>query len=202
MPPEEDAVPPMKSTIESALDEHARVAVRMREEFAGPIEDAARRVIACYRAGGKVLVMGNGGSAADSQHFAAELVGRYRRERRALPALALNTDTSILTSVANDYSYADVFRRQIEAHVRQGDVVFGLSTSGNSENVCRALELARQRGAVTIVLAGGSGGRMRELADLALIAPSSETPRIQEAHIAMIHIICDLVEAELAADPA
>ena len=202
MPPEEDAVPPMKSTIESALDEHARVAARLREDFAGPIEDAARRVVACYRAGGKVLVMGNGGSAADSQHFAAELVGRYRRERRALPALALTTDTSILTAVANDYAFADVFRRQIEAHARRGDVVFGLSTSGNSENVCRALELARQRGAVTIVLAGGSGGRMRELADLALIAPSSETPRIQEAHIAMIHIICDLVEAELAADPA
>ena len=192
----------MKSLIESALEEHARVAQRLREGFAGLIEDAARRVTACYRAGGKVLIMGNGGSAADAQHFAAELVGRYRRERRALPALALTTDTSILTAVSNDYAFADVFRRQIEAHAQKGDVVFGLSTSGNSENVCRAMELARQRGAVTIALAGGSGGRLRDLADLALVAPSSETPRIQEAHIAIIHIVCDLVETELGAEPA
>lgn len=197
MPRKGDALPPMKSRIESALEEHARVAQQLRESFAAAIEDAARRVVACYRAGGKVLIMGNGGSASDAQHFAAELVGRYRRERRALPALALTTDTSILTAVSNDYSFADVFRRQIEAHVREGDVVFGLSTSGNSENVCRALELARQRRAVTIVLTGGSGGRMTELADLALVAPSPETPRIQEAHIAIIHILCDLVETEL-----
>jgi D-sedoheptulose 7-phosphate isomerase len=195
-------VPSMKSVIEDALEEHARVAQRLREGFAGPIEDAARRVISCYRAGGKVLIMGNGGSAADAQHFAAELVGRYRRERRALPALALSTDSSILTAVSNDYAFADVFRRQVEAHAQKGDVVFGLSTSGNSENVCRAMELAGQRGAVRIVLAGGSGGRLRELADLALIVPSSETPRIQEAHIAIIHIVCDLVEAELAAESA
>jgi len=192
----------MKNAIESALDEHARVARDLRAGFVESIERAARRVVACYRAGGKVLVMGNGGSAADAQHFAAELVGRYRRERRALPAIALTTDTSILTAVSNDYSFADVFRRQIEAHAVRGDVVFGLSTSGNSENVCRALDLARQRGAATIAMTGGSGGRMRDLADLALIAPSSETPRIQEAHITMIHIVCDLVEAELAADPS
>jgi len=192
----------MKNAIESALDEHARMARDLRAGFVESIERAARRVVECYRAGGKVLVMGNGGSAADAQHFAAELVGRYRRERRALPAIALTTDTSILTAVSNDYSFADVFRRQIEAHAVRGDVVFGLSTSGNSENVCRALDLARQRGAATIAMTGGSGGRMRDLADLALIAPSSETPRIQEAHITMIHIVCDLVEAELAADPS
>jgi len=186
--------------IQSALEEHARVAQQLRDGFAGPIADAARRVVACYRAGGKVLVMGNGGSAADAQHFAAELVGRYKRERRALPALALTTDTSILTAVSNDYSYADVFRRQVEAHAVRGDVVFGISTSGNSENVCRALELGQQRGATTIALTGGNGGRMRDLADLTFVVPSPETPRIQEAHITIIHIICDLVESELAAE--
>src|SRR5437867_1512981 len=183
----------MRESITESLQRHLRVAQDLASAFAGPIEDAARRVIACYRAGGKILVMGNGGSAADAQHFAAELVGRYKRERAALPAIALTTDTSILTSVSNDYSYEDVFSRQVEAHARPGDVVVGISTSGNSENVCRALRVARERGAVTIALGGGSGGRMKDLTDLALIAPSTDTPRIQEAHITMIHIICDLV---------
>lgn len=186
----------------ASLEKHLQVAQALAASFAGPIEEASRRVIDCYRAGGKVLVMGNGGSAADAQHFAAELVGRYARERSALPAIALTTDTSILTAVANDYGYDDVFRRQVEAHARPGDVVFGISTSGNSENVCRALSAAKARGATTIVLGGGEGGRMKELADLALIAPSRETPRIQEAHITIIHILCDLVEEAMAADDA
>ena len=190
----------MRDRIVAALEEHRRVAEGLVSSQAGSIEEAARCVISCYRAGGKLLVMGNGGSAADAQHFAAELVGRYACERAALPALALSTDTSILTAVANDYGYADVFARQIQAHVRPGDVVFGISTSGNSENVCRALAAARARGARTIALGGGSGGRMKDLADLALIVASSETPRIQEAHITIIHILCDLVEAAMAGD--
>ena len=192
----------MKRVIRDALEAHRRVADDLVKTFSTPIEEAAGRIIACYKQGGKVLVMGNGGSAADAQHMAAELVGRYRRERAALPAIALTTDTSILTAVANDYSYADVFKRQVEAHVRPGDVVIGISTSGNSENVLRALTLAKQRGAVTIALGGGGGGRMKDLADLALIAPSGDTPRIQEAHITIIHILCDLVEDAMAGDDA
>jgi D-sedoheptulose 7-phosphate isomerase len=192
----------MNKAVVDALESHRTVAEELVRSFAGPIEEAARLIIEVYRGGGKILVMGNGGSAADAQHFAAELVGRYKRERAALPAIALTTDTSILTAVANDYSYADVFRRQVEAHAKPGDVVIGISTSGNSENVMRALAAARERGARTIALAGGTGGKMRPLADLALVAPSDDTPRIQEAHITFIHIICDLVEGELAGDLA
>jgi D-sedoheptulose 7-phosphate isomerase len=129
-------------------------------------------------------------------------VGRYMLERPAYPAIALSTDTSILTAVSNDYGYADVFRRQVEAHARPGDVVVGISTSGNSENVCRAMVAAKERGAVTIALGGGDGGRMKGLADISLIAPSKETPRIQEAHITIIHILCDVVEAALAGHDA
>lgn len=188
----------MRESIRGALEQHSLVADALLASFADPIEQAARRLIECYRAGGKLLVMGNGGSAADAQHFAAELVGRYMRERPAYPAIALSADTSILTSVANDYGYQDIFRRQVEAHARAGDVVIGISTSGNSENVCRALALAKERGAMTIALGGGDGGRMKSLADIALIVPSKETPRIQEAHITIIHILCDVVEAALA----
>jgi D-sedoheptulose 7-phosphate isomerase len=192
----------MNKAVVDALASHRQVAEEMVKSFAAPIEEAANLIVSAYRGGGKLLVMGNGGSAADAQHFVAELVGRYKRERAALPAIALTTDTSILTAVANDYGYADVFQRQVEAHARPGDVVVGISTSGNSENVIRALTKAREKGARTIVLAGGSGGRMKALGDLALVAPSGDTPRIQEAHITMIHIICDLVEAALAGDDA
>jgi D-sedoheptulose 7-phosphate isomerase len=188
--------------VAASLQDHLKVAQELVASFGKPIGDAARRLVECYRGGGKILVMGNGGSAADAQHFAAELVGRYKRERRALPAIALTTDTSILTSVSNDYSYEDVFSRQVEAHARPGDVVIGISTSGNSPNVCRALRAAKEKGAVTVVLGGGTGGKMKELADVVLIAPSSDTPRIQEAHITMIHIICDLVEESIAGDDA
>lgn len=188
----------MRDTILQALHEHRKVSEGLIAEFAGPIEDAARRIIAAYKAGGKVLVMGNGGSAADSQHFAAELVGRYKRERAALPAIALTTDTSALTAIANDYGYEEVFARQVRAHARRGDIVVGISTSGNSGNICRAFDAARACGATTIALGGGTGGTMKELADLSIIVSSSNTPRIQEAHITIIHILCDLVEAELA----
>jgi D-sedoheptulose 7-phosphate isomerase len=184
----------MKEIIRDALERHRRVAEDLAASFVEPIEKAAGRIVQCYRSGCKVLVMGNGGSAADAQHFAAELVGRYVRERSALPAIALTTDTSILTAVANDYGYNDVFRRQVEAHANPGDVVVGISTSGNSENVCRALETARARGATTIALGGGDGGRMKALADLSLIVPVKETARVQEAHITIIHILCDIVE--------
>lgn len=192
----------MREKIEGALDEHRRTAEAMAAGLPAEIEAVAARLIASYRSGGKLLVMGNGGSAADAQHFAAELVGRYRRERRALPAIALTVDPSAVTAIANDYGYEEVFARQVRAHARRGDVVFGISTSGNSENICRAFAAAREAGATTVALGGGSGGRMKGLADLTILAPTSVTPRIQECHITIIHILCDLIEEDLAAHDA
>jgi len=144
--------------------------------------------------GKKVLWCGNGGSAADSQHLAAELMGRFRRERRGLPSIALTTDTSILTAIGNDYGYEKVFQRQVEALCAKGDVVVGISTSGNSENVCAALETARLIGAFTVALTGERGGNMAMIADATLRVPSKDTARIQEGHILCGHMLCDWVE--------
>lgn len=144
--------------------------------------------------GNKVLWCGNGGSAADCQHLAAELVGRFRRERRGLPSIALTTDTSILTAVANDYGFEEIFRRQVEALCLKGDVVVGISTSGNSKNVCAALEAARQIGAFTVAFTGASGGNLARIAEVVLRVPSTETARIQEGHSLCGHILCDWVE--------
>jgi D-sedoheptulose 7-phosphate isomerase len=145
--------------------------------------------------GGKILLMGNGGSAADSQHIAAEIVGRYKKERRGLAAIALTTDTSILTSVGNDYGYDYIFARQIEALCRPGDIVFGITTSGNSKNVVAAIEEANRLGAVTVGLTGGSGGKLNDLCRFNIIVPSSDTPRIQEAHIFIGHSLCEMLES-------
>jgi len=149
---------------------------------------------ATFKRGGKLIVMGNGGSAADSQHFAAEIVSRFRMERPALPALALSTDTSILTAIGNDYGFDVVFRRQVEALALPADMVVGISTSGNSTNVRKALQLAREKGCRTVALLGRDGGNIKDVCDLALVVPSDDTPRIQEGHITIIHIVCDLVE--------
>ncbi len=154
---------------------------------------------ACLRAGGKILVFGNGGSAADAQHLAAELVGRYLVDRRALPAIALITDPSIITAVGNDLGYEAVFRRQVEAHGRPGDVAIGISTSGRSRNVLAALEWARANGLVTVGLTGGGGGALAGLVDHLIDVPSSETPRIQEVHGLVVHLLCQIVEEELVA---
>lgn len=161
------------------------------------IERAARAVWECLERGGKVLFFGNGGSASDSQHLAAELVGRYERERRGLAAVALTTDTSILTAVGNDYGYDRVFLRQVEALGRPGDVAFGLSTSGNSPNVLLAIERARQMGLVTIALSGRDGGKLASAAEISIVVPSAKTARIQETHILIGHILCERVD-ELA----
>jgi D-sedoheptulose 7-phosphate isomerase len=189
-------------TILAALTEHRRVADAMIASLVPSIDAAGALLVARLLAGGKVLAFGNGGSAADAQHFVAELVGRYRRERRALPAIALTVDPSIVTAISNDYGFDDVFARQVRAHARPGDLAFGLSTSGNSENVCRALDAAREAGAGTVALTGGSGGRMTAAADLCVVVPSAETPRIQEAHIAILHILCDLVDGAFPGDDA
>jgi len=149
---------------------------------------------AAVTAGKKILWCGNGGSAADAQHLAAELVGRFRRERRGLPSIALSTNTSILTAIGNDYGYEYTFRRQVEALCVAGDVLVGISTSGNSRNVCLALEAARDLGAFTIAFTGQGGGTASGIAALTLRVPSQETPRIQEAHILCGHMLCDWIE--------
>jgi len=149
----------------------------------------------CIKFGGKILIMGNGGSAADSQHIAAEIVGRYKKERKGMPAIALTTDTSILTSVGNDYGYDYIFARQVEALCRPEDLVIGITTSGNSANVVRGMEAAKEAGAVTVGLTGGSGGKLNAICDFNLVMPSSVTARIQEAHIFVGHSLCEILES-------
>jgi D-sedoheptulose 7-phosphate isomerase len=151
-----------------------------------------------FQAGGKILIFGNGGSAADAQHFAGELVGRLYLERKALPAIALSTNTSNITAIANDFGYDSVFARQVEALGVSGDVAIGITTSGNSANVVAGLNVARQNGLTTIGFSGGGGGTIRDTADLCLTIDTDDTPRCQEAHISAIHIICEWVERELA----
>lgn len=176
------------------FDEHIAVIEGIRP-LVGELEAVAARMTQSLANDGKVLWMGNGGSAADSQHLAAELIGRYRRERRGLASIALTTDTSILTAVGNDYGYERIFARQIEALCRPGDVVVGLSTSGNSPNVIKAIEMARNHEAVTVGFTGGSGGKLRDMVDHCLLVPVKSTARIQEAHILMGHMLCDWIEA-------
>jgi D-sedoheptulose 7-phosphate isomerase len=166
--------------------------------YPSQISRAVDLLVERFSAGNKLLVCGNGGSAADAMHICAELVGRFFKERPALPAIALNTDPAVLTAWSNDYSYQSVFSRQVEALAKPGDVVWGISTSGNSENVVAALRTARQLGASTIALTGRGGGAMAEYADVLLATPLSVTPRIQEVHTATYHIICEAVEAELS----
>jgi len=188
----------MRGEIAKRLQESAEIKKAIARSKVREIESMARFIIAAYKRGGKVLLFGNGGSAADAQHIAGELVGQFKLKRQALPAIALTTNTSLLTAVANDYGYDAVFSRQIEALVNEKDVVVGISTSGNSLNVVRAIEMAKMKGAKTIGLTGGNGGKLAEVADLVLIVPSDITPRIQEAHITIGHVICELVEKELA----
>ncbi len=163
------------------------------------IEAAAQALVACVKAGKKVLFFGNGGSASDSQHMAAEFVGRYEKERRALPAIALTTDTSILTAVGNDYGFDRVFERQISALGQKGDVVVAISTSGNSKNVILGIQKAKEMGLYTIGMTGRGGGAMPALVDLSLIVPSQKTSRVQECHIMIGHILCERVDEALSA---
>ena len=181
----------VRAIFEATIALHERVAAA---DFA-PVVQAANAIRASHRAGGKLLIFGNGGSAADAQHMAAELVNRLQRERAALAALALTTDTSILTSIANDYTFDRVFVRQIEALGRPGDVALGISTSGGSPSVVRALEAARSRGLKTIALTGRNGGGAAAAADIHVNVPSDSTARIQEVHRTLIHAVCELVES-------
>lgn len=176
---------------------HLEVTRRAADTLPEAIEQCCQLLTGCLKAGGKILVAGNGGSAADAQHFAAELVGRFLRERRALAAIALTTDTSILTALSNDYGFDLVFARQVEALARPGDVVVAISTSGNSLNLLLAIKKARELGCKTIGLLGRDGGKLAAEVDLSLIVPSDETPRIQEMHALLVHIFCDLIERDL-----
>jgi D-sedoheptulose 7-phosphate isomerase len=181
---------------EQAIAEHLTV-IRSIHAQQPLLERIASEMTAAVQAGKKVLWCGNGGSAADSQHLAAELMGRFRRERRALASIALTTDTSILTAIGNDYGYEHVFRRQVEALCQEGDILVGISTSGNSKNVCLALEEAKKRGAFTVALTGQGGGAMVGIAHAALCINSKDTARIQEGHILCGHMLCDWIELSI-----
>ena len=170
---------------------------QVAETLSGEILKAAHTIRGCLSNGGKLLLMGNGGSAADSQHIAAELIGRFKKERKAIPALALTVDSSLLTALGNDYGFDTIFSRQVEALATPKDAVVGISTSGNSKNVILALNLARKIGSKTIGFMGNDGGNMKDCVDIGIIVPSNDTARIQEVHITVGHIICEIIEQDL-----
>ena len=194
----------MQERIRALFAEHRRAADAFLEGGAGSLEAVARLLVTAFRAGRRVFFFGNGGSAADAQHLAAEFVNRFLRERPPLAALALTTDTSVLTSVANDRAYDEVFARQLEALAAEGDVAVALSTSGRSPSVVRGIEVARKLGLRTVVFTGARGEALGRAADAALVVPSEATPRIQEVHLLAGHVVCELVEAALfgGAEPA
>lgn len=187
----------MKNKILKSLKDSIAVKELAAKDNLLDIESAAKAIIASLENGGKVLVFGNGGSAADSQHFAAELVGRFKKERRALGAIALSVNTSTLTAIANDYGYEASFSRQVEALGKKGDIAFGISTSGNSKNVISAIKKARELGLKTIGLLGCGGGELAKTCDISITVGSKDTPRVQESHITIIHILCELIEDDI-----
>jgi D-inositol-3-phosphate glycosyltransferase len=188
------------AVVDHGFDEIFQALQESKRRLRGPIAEAADVVAECFAAGGKMLVCGNGGSAAQAQHLAGELVGRFRlSERRALPVVALTADSTVVTAWANDAGYDDVFARQVEALGRTGDVLVALSTSGRSPNVLRALQAARRQGVRAIGLLGRDGGRAQPLVDVAITVPSQDTPRIQEMHLVAVHLLCELVESRVAA---
>jgi len=183
-----------ESRVRAQAAESADLQRRYVAENAGLVLALGNRIADALRAGGKVLIFGNGGSAADAQHFAAELVGRFEKDRRAWPAIALTTDTSVLTSLANDFGYEAVFRRQVEAHGREGDVAVGISTSGRSPSVVTALDRAREMRLVTVGMTGKGGGALADKVDYLIDVPHGLTARIQEVHGLVIHLLCQIVE--------
>ncbi len=181
----------------SGLREGAELRIQLAQDWGPNIVDAAQAIAQCLTGGGKVLLFGNGGSAADAQHLAAEFVGRFVLDRNPLPGIALTTDSSILTAVGNDYGFDQIFVRQVQAHGRPGDVAIGISTSGNSPNVIKAVQAASESGLRTIGLAGRDGGALAKAVEIAITVPSNNTARIQECHIAVGHVLCELVEDHL-----
>ena len=190
----------MIDKIKKDLKSSIAVKQAVLEGLVPQIEQAANLMIKALKNGNKILFFGNGGSAADCQHLAGELIGRFLKERKSLPAIALTTDSSILTCLANDYSFEMIFARQLEGLAKAGDIAFGISTSGNSKNVLAGFAKAKEIGCPTIGLLGCGGGKIAPLANLAITVPSNETPRVQESHITIGHIICNLIEQELFPD--
>ena len=186
----------MQSIIKHEFSEHMKACQNTLDSIADQIETASKICVDSLKNGGKILIMGNGGSAADAQHIAAELVGRYKTERKGLPAIALTTDSSAITSIANDYGFLHVFDRQVEALAHKDDVVIGISTGGTSPNVVNALTTANKLDCKTIGLSGKDGGEFNSLCDVNLLVNSNDTPRIQEMHILIGHTICHLIEQE------
>lgn len=182
--------------LEAAADVHRRAA----RVLSGNVSVAAARLATVLAAGGTVLVCGNGGSAAESQHFAAELTGRFKRERQAWPVIALTVDTSALTAIGNDYGFERIFARQVEAYGRAGDVLVAMSTSGRAANVLAAADAARTRGMAVIALTGATAGPLGERADIVLAVPESDTARVQEVHLTVLHVLCDEIERALAVE--
>ena len=192
----------MQTYIKDQIAASAATKTRILEDEAllNTIENVAKACVDVYKKSKKTLLAGNGGSAADAQHIAAELVGRYGFDRPSIPSLALTTDTSNLTAIGNDYGYDKVFSRQLEGMAQEGDLFIGISTSGNSQNVINAFESAKDKGVTTVAMVGRDGGKMAKMADFAIIVPSNDTPRIQESHILVGHIICDVIEKEMFGD--
>lgn len=186
----------MQKIIEMEFQTHMEVVAKAMNLIGPSLEVAATKCRERLQKGGKILLFGNGGSAADAQHIAAELVGRYKVSRKGLAATALTTDTSILTAVGNDFGYGLIFKRQVEALANGNDIVIGISTSGTSHNVIEGLKMAKKLGCVTIGMSGGDGGEMSSLCDVSLVVPSQDVPRIQEVHILMGHILCELIETD------
>ena len=184
----------MQSIIKQEFSEHIKVSIETIKSIGKPIEIASNICIDCLNKGNKILLFGNGGSAADAQHIAAEIVGRYKIERKGLPAIALTTDTSALTAIGNDFGYLHVFDRQVEALANQGDVLIGISTSGTSPNVISALKLTKELGCKAIGFSGRDGGELNSFCDVNIVVPVKDTPRIQEMHILIGHTICHLID--------
>ena len=184
----------IKNVIHSEFESHLETIQKVMETMNEPLQKASLLAIEALKNGKKVILFGNGGSAADAQHIAAELTGRYKTERRGLPGLALTTDTSALTAIGNDYGYDRVFDRQVESLAQEGDILIGISTSGNSKNVINAFKIGQEIGCTIIGLSGRDGGKMNEYCDVNLVVPSNNTPRIQEMHILFGHTICQLID--------
>lgn len=189
----------MKEQVIRAFEDSAEVKRRFVREHADRIVEVARLIARAFKEGHKVLLFGNGGSSTDASHIAAEFVGRYHRDRSPLPAIALGTDMAVLTSIANDYDYAEIFSRQVRAHGQKGDIAIAISTSGNSPNVLRGVEIAREIGLITVGWTGGKGGKLVSLVDHCFVVPSTVTARIQESHITLGHVLCELIEEDVFA---
>lgn len=184
----------MKDIVLAELQAHKETIDRVMENLQSDIEKACNMAVKAIQNGNKIILFGNGGSASDAQHIAGELTGRYKKERRGLPAISINTDTSALTAIGNDYAYDRIFERQVEALAQPGDLLIGISTTGNSENVVKALDYGRQLGCATLGLSGKGGGKMNGRCDLNVIVPSNDTPRVQEMHILIGHTICQVID--------